>query len=53
MGPGPLHRFRNQPEMSAREAAAVLAAVDNLERQRRRDQAGRLSRQRPAGGKDW
>ena len=50
---GPVPRFRNQPEMNAREAAAVLAAVENLERQRRRDQAVRNSRQRAAGEKDW
>lgn len=46
-------QFRNQPEMSAREAASVLSAVENLERQQRRDQAARRARQRPAKGKDW
>ena len=48
-----LPQFRNQPEMSAREAAAVLSAVENLERQQRRDQAARRARQRAAKGKDW
>ena len=48
-----LQQFRNQPEMSAREAASVLSAVENLERQQRRDQAARRARQRPAKGKDW
>jgi len=46
-------QFRNQPEMSAREAASVLSAVENLERQQRRDQAARRARQRAAKGKDW
>ena len=48
-----LPQFRNQPEMSAREAAAVLSAVENLERQQRRDQAARRARQHAAKGKDW
>ncbi len=48
-----LPQFRNQPDMSAREAASVLAAVENLERQQRRDQAARRARQRAARGKDW
>jgi Ca-activated chloride channel family protein len=50
---GPLSRFRNQPEMSAREAAAVLAAVENLERQQRRGEAAKRARQRSVQGKDW
>ncbi len=48
-----LPQFRNQPEMSAREAASVLSAVENLERQQRRDLAARRARQRAAKGKDW
>jgi Ca-activated chloride channel homolog len=48
-----LPQFRNQPDMSAREAASVLAAVENLERQQRRDQAAKRARQRAARGKDW
>lgn len=48
-----LPQFRNQPEMSAREAASVLAAVENLERQQRRDQAAKRARQRAVRGKDW
>jgi Ca-activated chloride channel homolog len=48
-----LPQFRNQPEMSGREAAAVLSAVENLERQQRRDQAAKRARQRAAKGKDW
>ncbi|MBW8877677.1 MAG: VWA domain-containing protein [Acidobacteria bacterium] len=49
---GQLPQFRNQPEMSAQEAASVLSAVENLERQQRRDQAARRARQ-SAKGKDW
>jgi len=48
-----LPQFRNQPDMNAREAASVLAAVENLERQQRRDQATRRARQKAARGKDW
>jgi tetratricopeptide (TPR) repeat protein len=49
----PLPRFRDQPEMSAQEAASLLQSVENLERQQRRRQASQLSRQRAAKGKDW
>ena len=48
-----LPQFRNQPEMSAQEASSVLAAVENLERQQRREQAARRARQNAAKGKDW
>ena len=48
-----LPQFRNQPEMSGREAASVLSAVENLERQQRRDQAAKRARQRAVRGKDW
>lgn len=46
-------RFRDQPEMSAQEAAALLQSVENLERNQRRRQAAQSSRQRAAKGKDW
>jgi len=48
-----LPQFRNQPEMSAQEASSVLAAVENLERQQRREQAARRAKQHAAKGKDW
>ncbi len=48
-----LPQFRNQPDMNAQEAASVLSAVENLERQQRRDQAAKRARQQPAKGKDW
>jgi Ca-activated chloride channel family protein len=49
----PLPRFRDQPEMSAQEASALLQSVENLERQQRRQQAGQRARQHAAKGKDW
>ncbi len=45
--------YRDQPEMSASEAAAVLESVQNMERQQRRQTAARLVRQTAANGKDW
>ena len=48
-----LPRFQDQPEMSASEAAALLQAIENLERRQRREEAARQSRERAAEGKDW
>jgi Ca-activated chloride channel family protein len=48
-----LPRFRNQPDMTAQEAAALLQAVDNLERQQRRKQAAERAQARGTQGKDW
>jgi hypothetical protein len=39
--------------MNGQEAASVLAAIENLERQQRRDQAAKRARQHAAKGKDW
>jgi len=50
---GRMPRFRDQPEMNAQEAAALLQSVENLERQHRRQQAAQRSRQTAAKGKDW
>jgi hypothetical protein len=52
-GRQPLAGYQDQPEMSAGEAAAVLEAVQNKERQERRQQAARQLRQRAANGEDW
>ena len=52
-GRQPLAGYQDQPEMSASEAAAVLEAVENLERQQRRLIAARLAHQRAAHGEDW
>jgi hypothetical protein len=49
----PLHGFQDQPEMSAREAAAVLQAVENLERQKRRQEALEQQKRRATDGRDW
>jgi Ca-activated chloride channel family protein len=46
-------RFHDQPEMTAAEAAALLQSVENLEREQRRAEAARRSRERAADGKDW
>jgi tetratricopeptide (TPR) repeat protein len=50
---GRLPQFRDQPEMSAREAASLLSAVENLERRQRRNQAAQRSKQQAVKGKDW
>lgn len=52
-GGGTLPNFQNQPEMSSREAANLLSAVENLERRQRRDQAAKRARQKALKGKDW
>jgi tetratricopeptide (TPR) repeat protein len=52
-GQQPLAGYRDQPEMSASEAAAVLESVQNMERQQRRLAAARQVRQRAANGEDW
>lgn len=52
-GRQPLPNYQDQPDMSAREAAALLAAVENLERQQRRAEAARRARERSSRGKDW
>jgi tetratricopeptide (TPR) repeat protein len=52
-GGGRLPQFQNQPEMSAREAASLLSAVENLERRQRRSQAAQRSKQQAVKGKDW
>jgi len=52
-GRQPLPNYKDQPDMSAREAAALLSAVENLERQQRRAEAARRARERVSGAKDW
>jgi tetratricopeptide (TPR) repeat protein len=52
-GDQPLPQFRNQPDMSAAEAAALLESVENLERQQRRAQAAQRANRRAVKGKDW
>ena len=50
---GKLPSFQDQPEMSSREAANLLSAVEDLERRQRREQAAKRSRQKALKGKDW
>jgi tetratricopeptide (TPR) repeat protein len=52
-GDQPLPQFRNQPDMSAAEAAALLESVENLERQQRRAQAAQRAERRAVKVKDW
>lgn len=49
----PLPQFKDQPDMSAEQAASILEAVENLEREQRRADAERRIRRLPNGGKDW
>jgi Ca-activated chloride channel family protein len=48
-----LPQFRDQPDMNAHQAATVLSAIEDLERQQRREQAAKRARERAAKGKDW
>ncbi len=48
-----LPQFEEQPDMSAEQAAAILEAVENLEREQRRKQAEQEMKKRPHKGKDW
>lgn len=49
----PLAGFEEQRDLSAAEAAALLEAVENLERQQRRLEAARTARTAAAGEEDW
>lgn len=49
----PLPQFQDQKDMTAEQAAAILQAVENLERQQRRDQARALARAKTSVEKDW
>lgn len=49
----PLQEFEDQPDMTAEEAAAILEAVENLERQQRREEAAQRARSTSRGEKDW
>lgn len=49
-----LQEFEDQPDMTAEEAAAILEAVESLERQQRREEAAERARNASARGeKDW
>ncbi len=49
----PLPQFQDQQDMTAEQAAAILQAVENLERQQRREQARALARAKTSVEKDW
>lgn len=49
----PLPRYEDQPDMTAEQAAALLEAVENLERRQRQAEAAERARRRTHGGKDW
>lgn len=49
----PLPRFRDLPDMSAEEAAAILEAIENMEREGRRNEALEAARRQRPGEKDW
>lgn len=49
----PLQDFEDQPDMTAEEAAAILQAVENLERQQRREEATERASNTSPGEKDW
>jgi tetratricopeptide (TPR) repeat protein len=51
--PKPLEGFKDQPDMTAQQAAAVLESVENLERQQRKAEAARRTRRRATGERDW
>lgn len=50
---GGLPRFRELPDMTAAQAAGLLEAVENLERQQRRRAAAQGQRRRAETGEDW
>lgn len=49
----PLPRFRDLPDMTAEEAAAILEAIENMEREQRRREALEAARRGARGKKDW
>jgi Ca-activated chloride channel family protein len=50
---GPLPDFVDQPELTREQAAALLEAVENRERQERRKAAAARARERSREEKDW
>ncbi len=48
-----LPQFEDLPDMTAEEAAAILEAVENQERERRRQEAIEAARTNARGKKDW
>ncbi len=48
-----LGSFKDQPDMTAQQAAALLESVENLERQQRKAELAQKVRKAPKGVKDW
>ena len=48
-----LGSFKEQPDMTAQQAAALLESVENLERQQRKAEIAQRARKAPKGVKDW
>ncbi len=49
----PLPQFRDLPDMTAEEAAAILEAIENMERAERRQEALEAAAQNRRAKKDW
>ncbi len=49
----PLPQFRDLPDMDAQQAAAILEAIENLERSQRREEAKKALKANAGGKKDW
>ena len=49
----PLPNFEDQPDMTAEQASAILEAVENLEREQRKQQAAERLKSRKTGERDW
>lgn len=49
----PLRHFEEQPDMTAQQAAAILEAVENLEREQLRRLAEERREESAAGDRDW
>lgn len=49
----PLPDFEQQEDMTAEQAAAILEAVENLEREQRRQEASERLKARRKGDRDW
>lgn len=50
---GPLPQFKDLPDMDAQQAAAILEAIENLERSQRRQDAKKALKANVRGKKDW
>ncbi|MEM7585971.1 MAG: hypothetical protein AAF560_21455 [Acidobacteriota bacterium] len=49
----PLPQFEDLPDMTAEEAAAILEAIENMEREQRRQEALEAAKKHSGAKKDW